>query len=250
MQIFIARVNATISRYGIKYCHIMQSIYPPNETWLWCQKDSEARYQLNRAERADDLWKHGWWNYEPFDYHFNSAGFRSDEFDHRPGTLYLGCSFTQGIGLPYHDTWARMVSDALGTACWNLGQGGGSMDTCFRLAEHWIPRLKPTRVMLMSTIPARLELIDADGVPRMYSANDASLGAREWLSHSENGRLNHLKNRWAIQQICDQEHIPFHEWSMGCLSQIKSLLARDLTHPGKTAHKMFAERVLREIKPV
>jgi hypothetical protein len=247
MQIFIALVNEATSQHGIKYCHIMQSRYPPNETWLWCPMDTEARYQLNRAERADDLHRHGWWDHDPFDYHFNSAGFRSAEFDHGPGTLYLGCSYTLGIGLPYADTWARRVSDTLGTACWNLAQGGGSMDTCFRLAEHWIPRLKPTRVMLMSTVPARMELIDAGGVPRLYSVHGASPGAREWLEHDENIRLNYLKNKWAIQQICNQEHIPFHEWPMECLGEVKTSLGRDLIHPGKTAHKMFAERVLREI---
>jgi hypothetical protein len=225
----------------------MQSKYPPNTIWHWCGQDDEATYQLNQASRAELLQKHGWWEHEPFDYHFNSAGFRSDEFDTGPGTLYLGCSFTLGIGLPHKDTWPRLVSDALGGACWNLGQGGGAMDTCFRLAEHWIPRLRPTRVMLLSTVPARLELIDVGGVPRQYSVHGASPGAREWLRHEENARLNHLKNRWAIQHICNREHIPFHEWSMDCLTQTKSSSARDLAHPGKTAHKMFAERVLRDI---
>jgi hypothetical protein len=226
----------------------MQSKYPANETWSWCPMDTEARYQRNRAESPDDLHRHGWWEHEPFYYHFNSAGFRSDEFDLGPGTLYLGCSYTLGIGLPHTDTWARQVSDALGTACWNLGQGGASMDTCFRLAEHWIPRLKPTRVILMSTTPARLELIDAQGRPGFYTAQDHAVPTIEaWLKHPDNARLNYSKNLRAIQQICRQENIPFHEWSMLCLDQINSSLARDLTHPGKTAHKLFAERVLREI---
>jgi hypothetical protein len=229
----------------------MKSIYPPNETWPWCPLDTEALYQKNRAERTADLHKHGWWEYEPFDYHFNSAGFRSDEFGPGTGILYLGCSATLGMGLPHNDTWPRLVSDALGTACWNLAQAGGSMDTCFRLAEHWIPRLRPSKVMLMTTQPARLELIGRAGIPKFYAwHNYDSPIIREWLGHDENARLNHLKNRWAIQQICNREHIPFHEWSMDCLTELreaKSSFARDLAHPGKEANKMFAERVLREI---
>ncbi len=232
----------------------MQSKYPPNTIWHWCGQDDEATYQLNRASRAELLQENGWWDHVPLDYHFNSSGFRSDEFDPGPGILYLGCSVTMGIGLPHNDTWPRLVSDVLGGACWNLGLGGASMDTCFRLAEHWIPRLRPARVMLMSTRPARMELIDAQGTPRFYSVHDHdSPFAREWLRHEENARLNHLKNRWALQHICNLNEIPLHEWPIDCLIDLReatSSFARDLAHPGKEANKLFAERVLREIKPV
>lgn len=211
--------------------------------------DTQERYQQNQQSRAEDLRRHGWWEHEPFDYHFNSAGFRSDEFNKTPGTLYLGCSFTMGIGLPYTDTWPYKISLATGTACWNLGQGGGSMDTCFRLAEYWIPRLRPAQVVLMSTIPERLEWVDAEAVPRLYSAHGASPVAREWLAHPENARLNHLKNRWAIQQICHREKIPFHECSHSELG-IKNSLARDLIHPGKTAHRIMAEKIVKALTQV
>ena len=228
----------------------MQSRYPPNETWRWCPTDTEARYQLNRAERADDLRQHGWWDHDPFDYHFNSSGFRSDEFDHRPGTLYLGCSFTLGIGLPHGDTWASQVSDALGTACWNLGQGKGSMDTCFRLAEHWIPRLRPTRVMMLCPMAERMELVDAQGFPGFYTALDHDTPMiAAWLKHPDNSRLNYSKNLRAIKQICNEHTIPFHAWSITDLLDGKEAagLARDLQHVGVEYHLKFAERVLGEI---
>jgi hypothetical protein len=231
----------------------MKSYYPASQSLSWLHHpypgmDSEELYARNRLHHSYELKKQGWWDHEPFHYRFNSQGFRADEFDtNTPGILYLGCSFTLGEGLPAELTWPWLVSKSTNQLCWNLGQCGGAMDTFFRLAEHWIPRLKPTRVLLLSTVPARLELIDAGGVPRLYSVHGASPGAREWLAHDENIRLNHLKNRFAIRQICNQEHIPFHEWDMGCLGHTTTSLARDLTHPGKQANRIFAERVLREI---
>jgi hypothetical protein len=226
----------------------MQSQYPPNVTWPWCPMDTQERYLQNRARQPDQLRKHGWWDHEPIEYRFNSAGFRADEFDSGPGTLFLGCSFTLGIGISHKHTWAHKVSQGLGTACWNLGQGGASMDTCFRLAEHWIPRLRPQRVVLMITLAARLEWIDAEGIPRPYTPQDASTGAREWLAHPENARLAHIKNKLAIARLCDQHEIALHEWDHTDLPS-KCSLARDLAHPGIECNHAFAERVLMQIRP-
>ena len=210
--------------------------------------DTESLYAKNRAERANELRAHGWWDHAPFEYRFNAQGFRSDEFDcGQYGVLYLGCSFTMGEGLPAELTWPTMVSRALGLACWNLGQSGGSMDTCFRLAEHWVPRLRPVRVILMSTLPERLEIVDPGGVPRLYSAQGFSPGAGEWLAHPENARLNHLRNRWAIRALCESQSVPVSEWPLSSLC-VKGSLGRDLTHPGIEAHRQFADTVLSHIQ--
>jgi hypothetical protein len=124
------------------------------------------------------------------------------------------------------------------------------MDTCFRLAEYWIPQLKPKMVILMPPHEERLELIDGDGTPRLYSAHGFSPGAREWLAHPENSRLSSLKNIWAIRDLCQRGQIPFHYWHLMDfykLAEQKRSYGRDLAHPGTEAHRIFAEKVLREI---
>ncbi len=202
----------------------------------------------NRKHSPDELKRHGWWDHAPFDYAFNAHGFRSHEFDPRDqGIMYLGCSVTLGEALPVELTWPRLVSEALGRPCWNLGQSGAAADTCFRLALHWIPRLEPTAVVLLEPPPDRLELIDPNGIPRLYSHQGFSPGAREWLAHPENGRLSGLKNVGALRDICHARSMPFHTWAFNHLYRLRSSLqslARDLAHPGKTAHAAFAQTVL------
>jgi hypothetical protein len=231
----------------VKYC-IMQSSYPANAVWAWCPIDTEELYQQNRLNQAKLLRRYGWWEHEPFDYRFNSHGFRSQEFDsHTPSILYLGCSMTMGIGLPVESTWPTIVSRTMQLNCWNMGQGGGSMDTCFRLAEYWIPRLSPTRVMMLCPMAERIEVVDDRGVAGFYTAQDhATPMVEAWLKHPDNSRLNYSKNIKAIQQICNEHTIPFHSWPVAELGNIKEAngLARDLQHVGAEYHLKFAEQVL------
>jgi hypothetical protein len=224
------------------------SNHTPSTANSWFGMDSEELYLSNRQHRSDLLRQHGWWDYEHMDYRFNSHGFRSVEFTNNPGTLFLGCSFTLGVGVAVEDTWAHRVSRALGTACWNLGQGGGSMDTCFRLAEHWVPRLRPVRVVLLAPPVDRWELIDSDGLPKRFSAHDSNNPiSRKWLAHPENARLNHLRNRWAIRALCHSQSLPFSEWPHTSLG-VHGSLGRDLAHPGIEAHRQFADTVLSHIQ--
>lgn len=229
----------------------MQSIYAPLTCQPWIVPEEETQYLNNRRDHADLLRQHGWWDHEPFEYRMNEHGFRSDPFNAKsPGVLFLGCSYTMGWGLSQADTWARRVSDELGMACWNLAQGGGSMDTCFRLAQHWIPKLLPTQVMMLCPTAERLELVDAQGKPEFYTAQDhATPMMASWLKHPDNGRLNYSKNLRAIRQICNEHTIPLHSWPVAELCNIKEAkgLARDLQHVGAEHHLKFAERVLREI---
>jgi hypothetical protein len=229
---------------------IMQSIYAPLTCRSWIVPEEETQYLNNRRDHAELLRQHGWWDHEPFESRMNEHGFRSDSFNAKsPGVLFLGCSYPMGWALSEAHTWARRVSDELGMACWNLAQGGGSMDTCFRLAEHWIPRLQPRQVMMLCPGAERIEVIDADGKPGFYTAQDHALPMiAAWLKHPDNGRLNYSKNIRAIQQICNEHTIPFHSWPVADLYDNKANgLARDLQHVGAEHHLKFAERVLRDI---
>ena len=238
----------------------MYSRYPPNQTLPWCDTDTKERWESNRISQADRLKRYGWWESQNIEYSFNSQGFRSAEFDpNRKGIMFLGCSISMGAGLHRQHTWCERVSEKLGLPCWNLSQGGTGMDTCFRLAEHWIPRLKPTRVMMLCA-PARFEILDSQNRPRVQlpaeqlSKKNTSTGAlaefyREWISNPENIRLHNLKNLWATQLLCDRANIPLHHWAWADMFDNNTVddLARDLLHPGAQQQAQFAELVLRQI---
>jgi hypothetical protein len=236
----------------------MHSCYPHNTTWSWCHSDTEELWHQNRLTRAGDLQRHGWWDTQHIEYRFNSHGFRSVEFDPaQPGVMALGCSITVGIGIRQQDSWCERVSGAMGLPCWNLAQPGAAMDTLFRMAEHWIPRLKPRHVIMLCP-PNRFEILDSQARAVVLLPAEQSLQYknpphldpfyREWARHPENMRLHDLKNLWAVERLCDSLGIPLHHWTWADMSNNwVDDYGRDLAHPGARGHRAFAERVLREI---
>ena len=212
--------------------------------------DTAELYQRHRQEQPELLRRHGWWDYEPFEYRFNSQGFRCDEFN-QDGIVFLGCSLTLGIGIPQKDSWPERVAKQLGLPCINLGQGAGSMDTCFRLASLWIPKLRPRMVILLEPFAERIEIIDPFGSTEFLSPQShGSLPLyRRWLLNPVNAELNTLRNRLAIQQMAESVSARFLHWSSEAITSIApSNLARDLAHPGIITHSRFAETVLKRIE--
>ena len=102
-------------------------------------------------------------------YEFNSDGFRSDEFDNNEKglkILYVGCSFTQGVGLPHKHIWSsflnKMISNKYNIALqqYNIGFGGASLDTICRLLYFLIKvrKFKPDLVLGLMPHYNRVEL--------------------------------------------------------------------------------------------
>lgn len=200
----------------------------------------------------------GWLEPGAITYAINSYGFRCEEFDDRDCIIALGCSFTVGIGLPVESTWPQIVGKALGLVPYTMAWGGSSADTCFRLAEYWVPRLRPKAVFMLTPPPNRFELIKATGVPPIdnYMPNSESNSATEidgflkhWHTMDENSRLNQKKNKLAIRAMCTEFDIPFYEYeAFGHMSLSREEIgyARDRMHGGAGGHAKLAERMLND----
>jgi len=61
------------------------------------------------------------------------------------------------VGQTKKKTFAHIISKRLDLKNYNLAVEGGSSDTCYRLARHWIPELKPTIVVYRPPIKYRCE---------------------------------------------------------------------------------------------
>lgn len=136
--------------------------YVPYKNQLWSGSDTEDSHLRSEKTHPE---KFRYWKDRSINYNYNNLGFRSD-FNFKPGMkgdLYLGCSFTEGIGLPLECTWPSLLSTELGTRGFNLGTGGYSIDTCFRylVAAHNFG-LKFKRVFLLVPPPNRYEQIIKD----------------------------------------------------------------------------------------
>ena len=240
------------------------------QTLDWMPTDTAERFAelMQDPEHRRYFEGQGWHQPGAITYRINSHGFRCAELSTDPCVLALGCSFTVGIGLPVETIWPELVGRALGLEVVNLAWGGYSADTCFRLAEYWVPRLRPKLVVMMAPPCSRFELLlDQDLLAHQHRdqrfevilpASQSSLSVvtdspliRHWHGNEENQRLNSLRNRLAVQALCDlhqtkcvTDEINRHMW----WSREELGYARDFFHGGPPAHRRIADWILGGLK--
>jgi hypothetical protein len=229
-----------------------------NKELFWLGSDLSDVYFNNVKTNRSQLNEYDWLG-KVFTYKFNSHGFRSDEFSHEDSVMFLGCSFTVGIGLPLEDTWAYQVAEKLNLKRFNLAIGGSGPDTAFRLANHYIPQIKPKLVVFLNPPEGRFTLINDNYNFFEFSINilENSIFAcppifrkyyEHWISLEENITLNSIKHKLAIQALCQEHDIKFVYIDS---SELKFLdLARDLNHAGIHSNKILAEIILNKINKI
>lgn len=192
--------------------------------------------------------------YDKITYRFNSDGFRGDEFT-TGGIVALGCSFTFGVGLLEETVWPYIVGQELALPVANLSWGGNSLDGCFRMAEYWIPKLKPVLVVMLAPAPHRHDLITERDVitfvPEEQHQHSQDYYIKTWTANEENSRLNNQKNKLAIGQICalNTTQLIIYE-AMREMSRSREEIgyARDYMHAGTKGHRMLADKIIREYR--
>lgn len=221
------------------------------QTLEWLPSDSQELYKHNLKNHLQELKQHGWLD-QKINYQFNQQGFRSDEFGGRPGLMFLGCSYTLGVGIHQTQSWPWLVAKARGLQCWNLGIGGGSNDTAMRLATYWVPKLRPQAVIYTETMAQRMEVLhhgeDVCLIPNIGACPAAihKYYFDVWLTDDTNAEINRKKNLWAIKWLCHQSSIPLVTLSI--YQMPNQDLGRDLLHPGPISNAEFAAMALNEVK--
>jgi hypothetical protein len=217
---------------------------------LWSGLDSQDRYERNMRENRSMMLDLGYSDPGTINYHYNSQGFRDEEFDDRECLMALGGSMTEGVGVASSHIWCSVLSRLLSTHIWNLGIGACAMDTCFRMLDHYLHILKPKAVLLVKPPPARFELLTQHGTWDVYGPHmtvDRHDGfIKEYLLSDDNAEINDRKNCLAMTKLCDDAGIPIFFYEP---EDIKiDGLARDLMHPGKQSHETFAHKVYNEME--
>jgi hypothetical protein len=220
-----------------------------NVTTRWTNFDNEDLFNKNMSggRPLRLMKKYGWDDVDKIVYQYNSHGFRTAEFDNTRSGLALGCSFTQGTGLPVENIWPSVLSRLLDFPIWNLGVIGSSTDSCFRLLDHYLNYLNIEFVVVCTPHKTRFEFFDIDGLqcvlPELNTPEYAMPYYKHWLSNDQNAITNQRKNLLAMQKLCDDKKINFVQFD--CTNFIMLDLARDLTHPGVESHKHFAEEIFK-----
>lgn len=221
----------------------------------WLPTDTEESYRklIQEPRHQEHFRQHGWDRPGAITYKINSQGFRSEEFDPvASNVVTLGCSYSIGIGLPLESIWPTLIGQELGLTVCNLAWGGTSADTCFMLAQYWIPRLRPKLVIMCAPPKHRFDLITEDMqlphntyMPGMTDITDRAI--QQWLINDRNADLNNAKNKLAVQGLCAELGIECqthdaHDYFARSREEIG--YARDYMHAGPEGHKIFAERVM------
>ena len=250
-----------------------------NQEVEWYGFDSLELYQHNLQNNYDKL-KNNDWIDKSFTYKFNSHGFRCEEFTDTDSIMFLGCSYTLGVGLPLENIFATIVAQNLNLTCFNLGVGGSSADTGFRLTKIYLQKLKPKIVVSTFLWPHRMELLTTTlayihftpnnlailneknlrKFAPLQMLNDANLRKyyeefyAKWIEESSNADLNYLKNTLAIAKLCDDLGIKYIDYKSipdtdaAAVDLDHPCKARDLIHPGIKINQNMAMSILNAIQ--
>jgi hypothetical protein len=200
----------------------------------------------------------GWDSPDVITYKFNSHGFRCDEFSDAPGILALGCSFTGGVALPEDKIWPSLVADQLNLKLWNLGVGGASMDSCFRLLNHYITKLNVCMVLFLTPGPDRFEMFMPNGNSIWILPGDTNVDnyQKTWYQNEQNSVQNFSRNLLAIRHLCYINDVKLVEKNhytdllkvSGLDESVRSTdRGRDLEHPGVLSHRLCADLFLNAV---
>jgi len=218
----------------------------------WLPSDTKELFEKNLDKNANLLKKYNCLNLD-ISYKFNKDGFRSNEFSQKDNVIFLGCSYTFGIGLPLKNTFPQIVCRKIGLECFNLALPASSNDTAFRLSYIWIKKLNPKLVILTAPTDIRFELLIHDRgsneiESRFITTIDQLVNTANeplWANTDQNGLINKEKNTMAIKYICDCLKIKFLVFDTNDIDAIDK--ARDLLHPGIESNKNFANKILEQI---
>ena len=234
------------------------------KTFNWMGSDTPQNYQNK--------------NYTDYDikYTYNSHGFRCDEFvDSKFRMLFLGCSVTEGIGLPITETFSYLIYTEIKNKIgkdfpyWNLGIGAGGLDSIIRAYYHYHDILKPQ--VVISLFPTyRLEFynkscwisIMPNWDPEEIFKNNHFLIQPSVIKYNTQKNLaildllfqkNNTMQIWDTwdEKIFSNLNLTSLKTFDNFLNQWKSIdqrlpKARDNMHPGKEFNQMFSKKLLDE----
>jgi len=174
----------------------------------------------------------------------------------RDSNITIGCSCTLGVGVKDIYTWPSVLEELTGRKTYNLGVSGGSLDTCFRVLNRYLPITQSKYVYMQCPSVYRRDV----GGNLLSHWNVAKIGhnnseddvvenfSADWLFTIDELMVSKTKNLYAIQALCDRYDTELRLFrsddkyeSTKHWRKIKSdPIARDGQHPGITWHNEMA----------
>lgn len=197
------------------YLSILSTFAAPwkyNSTLLWRSSDT---YEAFIKTPVDD-YKFQYWKDKNIEYRYNDLGFRSDiDFKNlERGSVFLGCSFTEGVGLPIESTWGYKVADALGTPFINLGIAGKGVDTAYRNLIAASKKFKIDNIFLFIPPLYRQEFLVEDN--EWFTSYIKGWKTNKYIYNTAHGGI---LNHWSEGKVEEQHKDFFNSFLFGSNKQ-------------------------------
>jgi hypothetical protein len=235
-------------------------------SYQWLHSDSEANY-LERGNKE--------FSPESISYEFNSLGYRSDEFDGSglaPALMFIGCSNTLGIGVPWDALWTTRVTRHFAQTWgvplhqYNLAWSATGSDHVAMMVHQCVDILKPQAVFVLWSYVNRLTWFETPTRRYHFLPNlNASMPETEHkaflrLSTDAQAFFNFVRNynfvAWRLAAI----GVPFfcgnlERFELDTLKHYVPVtshagrwsrldVARDNQHSGVRSHADFADKMI------
>lgn len=224
-----------------------------NSTSEWCAPDSEERFKQNFISQTDNWY----YRHNKFNYSYNNLGFRCQDIEDlnlQNYNLFVGCSYTEGVGVPLESTYPHILSKKLGMDYYNLAVGGNSIEVCFYNMLTWLEKINtyPKTLFFQWTNHTRsLKTLDYQYINIL--PNSVNEEEKRWLVLGENLEVFRAKKtlfKNLVSTVCNHKtrlvEIGVFGWDTDYQYVLKRLdKARDLWHYGILSHQTLADDLYR-----
>jgi hypothetical protein len=178
----------------------------------------------------------------------NSLGFRSPEFEPN-GILFLGCSFTYGLGVEQSQTFAALVSSVLNLPLCNCGTPGEGSDRAVSYASVY-SSLAPVYIIHLDLFENRRTWFLDTGVITASARcvwgverNDANLV--DICTSEPDTELHTLRNRLACEAIAARVGARYLHYDR---AWYETHIGACDNHPSAWDHMRIARRIISDIR--
>jgi hypothetical protein len=184
------------------------------------------------------------------EHHYNSAGYRTIEFDQvqSPYVLATGCSLTEGMALHLEQTWAVKLAHALNKPLVNLAKGGANADFVSQNILNWCTSDMPLPSLVVIQWPNPFRSTHwSHGRARFVLSQTAdAIYQAKAVESDENFWADWIRSIVFVDQLLTLLGIPhvhisletaeFMQPALASLAQHRIQLHLDLKQPGQTWH--------------
>jgi hypothetical protein len=206
----------------------------------WNLKNKTVSWSgLDNLNNCDPFWN------IPISYQYNNQGFRTHDLTSqidKEVNIALGCSHTEGIGLPIEMTWPAEIEQQTKITTLNLGLGQGSTDTVARILTNVSGLFSIKNVYILWPAFNRFEIYSHDFIESIIPSSAAL--EHVWYLNEFNSNQRFFKNQLLVHNLQKQYNFNLKEILPDSGWAVPGDLARDQMHNGPKSNQNLANLFL------